>query len=96
MAAILQTAIFGVTLLDFIIFFLTKGAINKTYIEQKFWRRTSSPGHNVLTHLPLDKMAAISQTFSKAFSWMKGFQFFIKYSLKFVLYGPIDNNLVLV
>ena len=25
----------------------------------------------VLTHLPLDKMASISQTYSNAFSWMK-------------------------
>ena len=32
----------------------------------------ASPGHSDLTHLPLDKMAAISQmTFSNAFSWME-------------------------
>ena len=30
------------------------------------------PGANELTHFPLDKMAAVSQTiFSDAFSWMK-------------------------
>ena len=33
-----------------------------------------------LTHLPLDKMAAISQTMcSNAFSWMKSFVFWFKY-----------------
>ena len=33
-----------------------------------------------LTHLPLDKMAAISQTtFSNAFSWMKSFVFWLKF-----------------
>ena len=33
-----------------------------------------------LTHLPLDKMAAISQTiFSGAFSWMKSFVFWLKF-----------------
>ena len=32
----------------------------------------------ILTHLPLDKMAAISQTtFSSAFSWMKKFEFWL-------------------
>ena len=46
-----------------------------------------------LTHLPLDKMAAISQTiFSCAFSWMKVLYF----EQKFVHKGPIDNNLSLV
>ena len=29
----------------------------------------------VLTHLPLDKKAAISQTFSNTFSWMKKYKF---------------------
>ena len=44
-------------------------------------------------HLPLDKMAAISQTtFSNAFSWMKSFVFWIRISLKFVLKVPIDNT----
>ena len=33
-----------------------------------------------LTHLPLDKMAAISQTiFSDAYSWMKHFVFWLKF-----------------
>ena len=33
-----------------------------------------------LTHLPLDKMAAISQAlFSRAFSWMKSFVFWLKF-----------------
>ena len=40
----------------------------------------ASVGHSVLTHLPLDKMAAISQTiFSGAFSWMKSFIFWLKF-----------------
>ena len=38
-----------------------------------------SAGHNVLTHLPLDKMAAISQTiFSDAFLWLKSCVFWLK------------------
>ena len=46
-----------------------------------------------LTHLPLDKVALISQTiFSYAFSWMKNFVFW----LKFVPKGQINNNPVLV
>ena len=33
-----------------------------------------------LTHLPLDKMSAISQmTFSNTFSWMKNFEFWLTY-----------------
>ena len=37
-------------------------------------------GLNVLTHLPLDKMAAISQKiFSDAFLWMKSFVFWLKF-----------------
>ena len=52
---------------------------------------------DALTHLPLDKMAAISQTtFSNAFSWKKMLDFFTELSLKFVPKGPIDNNLALV
>ena len=48
---------------------------------------------DVLTHLPLDKMAAISHmTHSNAFSWMKTFCILIKISLKFVPNGPIDNK----
>ena len=53
--------------------------------------------HWSLTHLPLDKMAVISQTiFSDAFSWMKSFFVLIKISLKFVLKGSICNNPALV
>ena len=52
----------------------------------------------MILHVPLDKMAAISQTiFSDAFSWMKSFVLkLIKISLKFVPKGPIDNNPALV
>ena len=51
-----------------------------------------------LTHLHLDKMAAILQTiFSDGFLWMKSFVcILMKISLKFVPKGPIDNYLVLV
>ena len=61
-------------------------------------RRPSCLGLNVLTHLSLDKMAAMSQTiFSDAFSWMNLlFILIIKVSLKFVLKGPINNNPALV
>ena len=49
-----------------------------------------------LTHLPLDKMAAISQTtFSNAFLLWK-FWFLIKITPQFVPKGPIDNNPELV
>ena len=47
------------------------------------WRRAlidSIQEHDVLTHLPLDKMAAISQTiFAGAFSRMKSFVFWLKF-----------------
>ena len=50
-----------------------------------------------LTNLPLDKMAAISQTtLSSAFLWMKRFFISIRISLKFVPKGPIDNKAALV
>ena len=53
--------------------------------------------HKTLTHLPLNKMAAILRTiFSDAFSWMTFFSFWNKISLKFVSKGPIDNNPALV
>ena len=49
-----------------------------------------------LTHLPLDKMAAVSQMIlSDAFSWMNFF-ISIKILFKFVPKGPIDNNPALV
>ena len=48
-----------------------------------------------LTHLPLDKMAAISQIAdSSAFSWQKRC-ILIRISLTFVPNGPIDNRLAL-
>ena len=50
-----------------------------------------------LTHLPLDKMTAISLTmFLNTFSWMKMFEFRLKISLKFVPMGLIDNKWALV
>ena len=51
----------------------------------------------LLTHLPLDKMAAIlaDDIFKPIFFYEK-VQIFIKISLKFVPKGPIDNNPALV
>ena len=58
---------------------------------------TFLPPEPDLTHLPLDKMAAISQTiFSDAFSWMNFFCILIKMSLNFVLKDSIDTNAALV
>ena len=59
----------------------------------------ASDPHNAeqsfLTHLPLDKMAAISETTpSNTFSWMEILEF--RFSLKFVRKGPIDNIPALV
>ena len=46
-----------------------------------------------LTHIPLDKMAAVSQTmFSYVFFVNENFCILIKISLKFVPKGPNDNN----
>ena len=48
------------------------------------WRKTRNPSVHTrsrfLTHLPLDKMAAISlTTFLDAFSWMKTFVFWLNF-----------------
>ena len=58
----------------------------------------TTPEMHVLTHLPLDKMAIISQMiFSYAFSWTdEKFYILIIISLKFVHKGPIDNDPALV
>ena len=51
------------------------------------------PSSSMLTHLPRDKMAAISQTtFSSAFSRMKSFVLWFDFSEKIVPNGPIDND----
>ena len=58
-----------------------------------------SAGICVLTHLPLDKMAAILQTsFSNAFPIFHEWNFFIwiRISLNFVRKGPINNIPALV
>ena len=53
--------------------------------------------HSVLTHLPLDKMAAIlaDDTFKFIFLDEKG-KIPIRFSLKFVLGRPVDKNPALV
>ena len=49
-----------------------------------------------LSRLPLDKMAAISQTIIfDAFSWIKIY-ILNRLSLRFIPKGPIDNSLTLV
>ena len=51
---------------------------------------------SVLTHMPLYKMAAVSQTtFLNAFSWKKKVEFWINFTEVFPK-GPIDNNQALV
>ena len=48
--------------------------------------KTKGELHGKLTHLPLDKMAAISQRiFSDAFLWMKSFVFWLKFHWSFFL-----------
>ena len=60
------------------------------YLDLELWSH-----YDFLTHLPLDKMAAILQTmFSYAHLWMKSI--LIKISLKFVPEGPVENNPALV
>ena len=52
-----------------------------------------------LTHLPLDKMATISETiFSDAILWMKSFVFWLKFHWRLFVkvQTPIDNNRALV
>ena len=59
--------------------------------------RNNKDNIHMLTHHPLDKIAAVSQTiFSDAFSWVKKKCILIKISLKFIPKGPIDNNPALV
>ena len=72
------------------------GLLNIAYYVECVDEVVLAKGFNYkLTHLPLDKMAAISQTtFLNAFSWMNSFVFWI--SLKFVPKGPIDNTTALV
>ena len=61
----------------------------------RFWNAPQGTAN--LTHLPLNKMAAISQTvFSDACFMNEKFKIFIKISLKFVPEGPIDNDPALV
>ena len=59
-------------------------------VPSRWWKRIS-------THWGRDKMAAISQTiFSSACSWMKIYEFRLKFSLKFVLKVRINNIPALV
>ena len=61
-----------VSKLDCILFLQSK---DSTYLVLKIYgNKTSS-----WSHLPLDKIAAISQTFLSTFSWMKKFEFWLKF-----------------
>ena len=67
---------------------------NMTKVES---RTRTGLSHDLLTHLPLNKMAAISQTmFSDAFSWMNSFIFWLKFHwslfLRFQLTISISNE----
>ena len=78
---------------------LVKGATDKITSVTNMVDGLVQRGYNcfVSTRLPLDKIAASSQTiFSGAFSWMNRFFILINISLKFVPKGPIDNNPALV
>ena len=50
----------------------------------------------LLTHWSMNKMAAISQTLSNAFSWKKNILHLIQISQKFVHCGPVDIKSTLV
>ena len=70
---------------------------NRFYSKPLIAKETSLTSRAPLTHLPLDKMAAISQmTLLNAFSWRKSFEFGFKITLKFVPMGLIDNKWGLV
>ena len=47
-----------------------------------------------LTHLPVDEMAVILQTFSNAFLWMKSSIFLFEFHRSLFLGGPIDPAFV--
>ena len=55
--------------------------------DTKYWMIDwLTHGHSVLTHLPLGKIAAISQTInSYAFSWMKSYVFWLTFHLSLFL-----------
>ena len=66
--------------------------INCANDDQVYWSRPQW-----VTHLGGDKMAAISQTKSlNAFSWMKMCEFWLRFHLKCVPEGPINNIQALV
>ena len=61
--------------------FVPQGPIDNesAWFQAKAWHWTSN-NHPALTHLSLDKMAAISQTvFSNAFTWMKMYELRLKF-----------------
>ena len=56
------------------------------------WYLFVESGEVYLTHLPLDKMNAISQMiFSDAFSWMKMYKFWLRFHWLFFPKGSINN-----
>ena len=69
----------------------------RTKAGQDLWRHMPSSDYNELTHLPLDKMAAISQTiFPDGIFVNETFCILFKISTKFVPKGRINDNAALV
>ena len=73
-----------------------KQAITWASVDHDLQRHMVSLGPNELTHLCLDKMAAISQTIFRCTFVNGKFCISIKISLEFISSGPIDNNQALV
>ena len=67
-------------------------AIAYTNFEKSPWCQVASKDHNMLTHLPLDKMAAIlADDISKCFFLNEYVWISMNISLKFVPKGSINN-----
>ena len=71
--------------------------IIRTVDDSVHYRMYDSPVPRELTHPPLDKMAAISQTtFSGAFSWMKSLVFWFEFHWILFILVQIDNKSALI
>ena len=72
-------------------------AISQTPTNRITYSNSLEKIHHALTNWGWDMMAAVLQmTFSNAFSWMKKVWISIKFSLKFVPMGSINNKQTLV
>ena len=71
-------------------------AITWANVDPDLCRHMVSLSHNELTHLSMDKMAVILEvTFWNSFSWMKMFEFQVKFHLG-LLTSPIEDKWALV